>query len=379
MLLIAANTLIYFGTAYDLTDSVRYLGFVLNTKGLYTWFTSMFLHGDFFSHLLWNMYFLWLFGSILEDALGKLKFSLIYLTSGLVACLIHGAIISAFVPSMARIPLIGASGAIAGLLGVFAVRFYKNKISVFYFVFFLLFIRWGVFETTSLVALSLWFGRELLAGLFQLGGIASGVAHWAHIGGFLFGVLVGLVFRFEKEANEEYLSEEVVSQVKMGIHSRDSSKYEEILDKDCQNAEVYKKMAESMLFSDNADKEKVIHNFKKAIELFQKGQKKLEAVQVYRELSDAYSDMVLDPRDQFAMGSLSESQCEFELAVETYRKLIDKHPGSLEAEKALFRLAHVYLKMGLEQDAETTWRRFLKEHPNSQWIPFAESALYIKV
>ena len=93
----------------------------------------MFLHADFFSHLLWNMYFLWLFGSILEDVLGKLRFSLIYLTSGLVACLVHAVIIALFIPSLASTPLIGASGAIAGFLGVFAVCFYKNKISIAYF------------------------------------------------------------------------------------------------------------------------------------------------------------------------------------------------------------------------------------------------------
>jgi membrane associated rhomboid family serine protease len=372
-----ANTLIYFGTAFDLNDAVKYLGFVPNIRGFYTWFTSMFLHGDFLSHLLWNMYFLWLFGAILEDALGKLKFSLIYLTSGLVACLIHGAIISVFVPSMASAPLIGASGAIAGLLGVFVVRFYKNKISVFYFIFILLFIRWGVFEITSVAALSIWFGRELLSGLFQLGGVASGVAHWAHIGGFVFGAIIALAFCFEKEADAEYLSEEAASWARMGIYSGASSRYEELLDKDFENAEVYRKLAESMLFSGNGEKETIVHNYEKAIELFLKAQKKQEAFRVYQELNDAYSDVVLDPKSQLAMGSLSESQSQFELAVKTYRKLIDNHPVSVEAEKALFRLAHVYLKMGLEEEARVVWSQFLEKYPNSQWIPFADTAFTV--
>ena len=379
IIIIAVNAFFYFGTSVDLENTVKYLGFVPNIHGLYTWFTSMFLHGDFFSHLLWNMYFLWLFGALLEDVLGKLKFSLIYLSSGLVACLVHAGIIALFVPSLKEVPLIGASGAIAGLLGVFAVRFYKNKISIAYFVFILLFIRWGVLEITSVAALSIWVGRELLSGLLQIGGLASPVAHWAHIGGFVFGVIVALSFRLAKDADVEYLSGEADSWARMGIHSGASSRYTQLIENRPKDPEAYRKLARSMLFSGNENREEIIQNYMKAINLFLKNQQKQEAMQAYQELNDAYAGVVLDAKTQFALGSVSESQAQFQVAADAYYKLIENHPDCPETEKASFRLAHIYLKMGDKEEANKTWQRFVEKYPNSQWIPFADCSFTVKV
>lgn len=372
ILLITANVLIYFGTSFDLLNAVKYLGFVSNIHGFYTWFTSMFLHADFFSHLLWNMYFLWLFGSMLEDALGRLKFSFIYLTSGLAACLVHAGIIALFEPSLSSTPLIGASGAIAGLLGVFVIRFYKNKISIAYFLFILFYIRWGIFEITSLLCLSLWIGRELLSGLLQLGGLASQVAHWAHIGGFLFGIAVALIFRFKNDANTEYLTEEAVSWTRMGLHGGASSRYEKLIESNPKEGSLYQELAKSMLFSENGEKEKIIENYKKAIEYYSKAQRRQETFKAYQELCNAYSDVVLDPKTQLSMASLCEGNYQYQLAVEAYRKLIDNYPDLKEAEKAMFRLAHVYLKMGSVEEADAAWEQFAERHPRSQWIPFAD-------
>ena len=378
ILLIAVNTLFYFGTSVDLESTVKYLGFVPNIHGLYTWFTSMFLHGDFFSHLLWNMYFLWLFGALLEDVLGKLKFSLIYLTSGLVACLVHAGIIAIFVPGLQGVPLIGASGAIAGLLGVFAVRFYKNKISIAYFVFILFFVRWGVIEITSVAALSIWVGRELLSGLLQIGGLGSPVAHWAHIGGFVFGVIVALSFRLVGDADVEYLSEEADSWARMGIHSGAFSRYTQLIENTPKDPEVYRKLAGSMLFSGDGNKEEIIQNCMKAIRLFLQNQQKQEAMGVYQELNDAYSGVVLDAKTQFALGSINETQADFRAAADAYFKLIENDPDCPEAEKASFRLAHVYLKMGNEEEANRTWQQFVEKYPSSQWIPFADCSFAVK-
>jgi len=372
IMLIAANVMIYFSTAFDLPNAVRYLGFVSNIHGFYTWFTSMFLHADFFSHLLWNMCFLWLFGSMLEDALGRLKFSLIYLTSGLAACLAHAGIIALFLPSLSSTPLIGASGAIAGLLGVFAIRFYKNKISIAYFVFILFYVRWGIFEITSLLFLSLWIGRELLSGLMQLGGLASQVAHWAHIGGFLFGMVVALIFRLKDDAKAEYLTEEAASWSRMGIHAGASSRYEKLIENDPEEGSHYQELAKSMLFSESGEKVRIIENYKKAIECYLKTQRRQETFNAYQELCDAYSDVVLEPKIQLSMASLSEGNYQYQLAVESYRKLIDKYPDSKEAEKAMFRLAHVYLKMGLTEEADIAWEQFIGKYPRSQWISFAD-------
>ncbi len=205
------------------------------------------------------------------------------------------------------------------------------------------------------------------------------MANWAHIGGFVFGVIVALSFRLTKEADAEYLVEDADSLARMGVYAGASSKYSQLIANRPDKPETYLKLARSMLFSQNGDKKEVIKNYSKAIDLFMQAQEKQAAFDVYKELTDAYSDVALDPRDQFAMGSLCESQAQIRLAAESYRKLIERCPDSPEAERALFRLAHVYLKLGQTDAANQAWSEFLQKYPNSQWIPFADPHFMIAV
>ena len=167
----------------------RTYGYVPAEPRLLTLFTSMFLHGGWM-HLLGNMLFLWLAGGSLEDRWGRLVFLLFYLASGVVAALIHGAI-----APHKTLPMVGASGAIAGLMGAFLIRLARTRIRFFYWF---LVVR-GTFAMPAFVALPLWLLQQFAVARSGAGG---GVAVWAHIGGFVFGVLVALVVRladFEKK------------------------------------------------------------------------------------------------------------------------------------------------------------------------------------
>ena len=166
----------------------RTYGYVPAEPRLLTLFTSMFLHGGWM-HLLGNMLFLWLAGGSLEDRWGRLLFLLFYLASGVVAALIHGAI-----APHKTLPMVGASGAIAGLMGAFLIRLARTRIRFFYWF---LVVR-GTFAMPAFVALPLWLLQQFAMARSGAGG---GVAVWAHIGGFVFGVLFALVVRladFEK-------------------------------------------------------------------------------------------------------------------------------------------------------------------------------------
>jgi membrane associated rhomboid family serine protease len=149
-----------------------------------TIFTSMFLHSGWL-HIGGNMLFLWIFGNNIEDVLGPARFLLLYLLSGTVA-----ALCEAFSDPSSTLPMIGASGAIAGVLGAYLLLYPYAKVHVFVWIF--VFIR--VFAVPASIVLGVWFGLQLLSGL-----IADlddpGVAIWAHVGGFVAGLALIAVLK----------------------------------------------------------------------------------------------------------------------------------------------------------------------------------------
>lgn len=155
------------------------------TPAWYTLLTSMFMHGGWM-HLLGNMWFLWIFGNNVEDSMGRVRFVIFYILCGLAAA---GAQIVTD-PSSA-IPMVGASGAIGGIMGAYIVLYPRVPVH--------LLIILGIFITTIAVPaylmLGYWFVLQLLGGLPALGATTGGVAFWAHIGGFVAGVFLIFVFR----------------------------------------------------------------------------------------------------------------------------------------------------------------------------------------
>ncbi len=152
---------------------------VSNGQDIHTLFTSMFLHGGLM-HLGGNMLFLWIFGDNLEDELGHLGFLLFYLASGV------GADIAQLMAAPGSpIPTVGASGAIAGVMGGYLLLFPKARVDVL--IIFIVFFR--IFPLPAWAMLIFWFGLQLFSGAaadITLGG----VAYWAHAGGFVIGFLL---------------------------------------------------------------------------------------------------------------------------------------------------------------------------------------------
>jgi len=147
--------------------------------------TSMFMHGGW-SHILGNMLYLWIFGDNIEEALGRAGYLLFYLLAGAAA---------AFLQVLSRpgsmVPMIGASGAIAGILGAYMVFYPRTRVRTLLSLGF--WIRFV--QLPALVVLGYWFLLQLLNGVTAIGSVGGGVAWWAHTGGFLFGLAVGLLFR----------------------------------------------------------------------------------------------------------------------------------------------------------------------------------------
>jgi len=152
-----------------------------------SYITSCFLHGGWL-HIIGNMWFLWLAGFVLEDIWGRPLYLVFYLIAGAVA-----AQFFAWMNPHSTVPLVGASGAVAGLMGAFLVRFPKSKIEMGWILWIFLIFRIYRFKMPAYFLLPLWVLMEVFYG--ALAGSASGVAHWAHVGGFAFGAVAALLIR----------------------------------------------------------------------------------------------------------------------------------------------------------------------------------------
>jgi membrane associated rhomboid family serine protease len=147
-------------------------------------FTSMFLHGSWL-HLIANMWFLWLFGNNVEDSMGHARFLIFYLLTGLMAAGAH-----VFAEPDSVVPIVGASGAISGVMGAYLILYPRIRIQTLFI--FVIILR--IIAVPAWFVLILWFALQLLSGMSAPVGATGGVAFWAHVGGFVAGVVLVKVF-----------------------------------------------------------------------------------------------------------------------------------------------------------------------------------------
>jgi len=160
--------------------------YVASGERVYTLITSMFLHGSLV-HLLGNMFYLYVFGDNIEFVMGRVRYIVFYIASGVLAALTHIAIAVMWSPDSLYIPAVGASGAISGVLGAYILLFPHGRVRFI--------ALWGwipVFlNLPAIVYIGIWFLYQLLMGLLTVGAqVSVGVAFWAHIGGFIAGLLL---------------------------------------------------------------------------------------------------------------------------------------------------------------------------------------------
>ncbi|UCC33448.1 MAG: rhomboid family intramembrane serine protease [Candidatus Bathyarchaeota archaeon] len=201
--LLAVNVAIFF--FFYLQDPIRMLVLesriweygaiprdIIQGENLWTLITSMFMHADMM-HLFGNMIYLWVFGDNIEDALGHMRYIGFYILGGFAASFVHIASVYVALPSLTRVPYgwypaqipsVGASGAISAVLGAYMLLYPRARIRTLVFYFFI-----QIITVPALYYLGFWFFYQLMMGFFSLGGLLSGVAFWAHIGGFVAGVI----------------------------------------------------------------------------------------------------------------------------------------------------------------------------------------------
>lgn len=197
ILLIIANGLIFFfemSLGENLRDFILLFGLIpdqyfslASSDGFHflsrflPFLTSIFLHGGLF-HVLWNLWFLWIFGDNVEDRFGHFRFFTFYLFCGVVAGLAH-----VYMNPTSTVPTLGASGAIAGVMGAYIILYPKARVLTIIPIFFI----FPILHIPAFVFLGIWFLMQFLSGAVAIGADSSisGVAWWAHVGGFIAGVV----------------------------------------------------------------------------------------------------------------------------------------------------------------------------------------------
>jgi membrane associated rhomboid family serine protease len=180
--LILVNIAVFIWSLFNFEAVILTWGFTPADFAFVTLFTSMFLHGGI-DHIFGNMLFLYIYGDNVEDRFGRYKYTLFYILAGLAAGLAH------FISDpVSAVPAIGASGAISGVLGAYLALFPRVRVRAigpFYMI----------YRIPAFILIGFWFLLQLIFGTISLvGGIGSGIAFFAHIGGFVFGYIVGRIY-----------------------------------------------------------------------------------------------------------------------------------------------------------------------------------------
>jgi len=362
-------------------DPVYLLGYVPADPGPISIITHMFMHGSFW-HWLGNMYFLWLVGLSLEDIWGRKYYGLMFLAGGVAAALSHHAI-----NPDSDVPMVGASGAIAALMGAYTIRFRNAKLR---FVFF----TWE-FWLAAWVLLLFWFVREIYYAL-QYWGQFTGVAQWAHIGGYAFGIaaagiliqtgaektLIGRALEKQDEKDKEKARRKAMKQagppprseeLEQAIEARKLREFDkavklfrEAIAKDPRDLEAREDLVRLLFEMDR--KEECAKETGGIIALFLKQGETDRALGWYGEMGR----LGLTEKDhgewKFQIGQQLQKMGDWEDSIKLYRDFAQWFPQDQRAPKALFLTATILTeKLSKHENAVQFYDYIMKAYP--RWMP----------
>lgn len=356
-------------------------GFIIGKPSLLTLFTYAFLHDDLL-HLLGNMLILWLVGTVLETGIGSITFLLLYFASSVTGILLYGLIARAFMPGSLMLPLIGASGAISGLLGLAAIRFYRLRVLTFPMIA----LSWLPVPVplpipiwVPLWAYAVWFAaREVVAGVMNITTReTSTVAHWAHIGGLALGVLAAVLMQVVQEGKRESVLEDSM-RASSGATPQDRARrdVQRLLREKPNDPEALEAMAALTLV--NGERERSRELYLQAIPLFLAAGLRDRAATCYLNVLRVFPQTVLAMREQMAVATALEAMRHFTEAVQAFGLMAEHYPEVEEAQTSLLRAAQLHQRY-LQNPAEALriLHDFLRTYPNSPWSGLVHERLEV--
>jgi membrane associated rhomboid family serine protease/TolA-binding protein len=329
--------------------------------------TYAFLHQDVL-HLSSNMLFLWVFGSSVEDALKWKRFLLFYLGAAILTGLLQAAMTFLLPGADRATPIIGASGAVSAVIGVFAVRFYRSRIKF-------VGLPWQIPALGMLMVVLL---GEMAATLWQIlhrdAYPGQAAAHWAHIGGFILGMGWAQATRLFVAGKNEYMTVDAHEAMQKGSPFSAVRRWEAVLLVQPDNMDAEAELGKAWALA--GDKEQGLEHYLKAIATLLKHGRKVDAVRRYKEMTGFYPQQSLSPEEQFVIAAALEEGGDFEAASSAFGLISRFYPDATEAERADLRLGVLYLKkLNSPQRAVAILETFLEKYPQTEWRAYAEDML----
>ncbi|MHB9132062.1 MAG: rhomboid family intramembrane serine protease [Armatimonadota bacterium] len=382
--LIFINLFVYLTTLrmseYQIDAFNHQWGFITNAPGFVTLFTHAFLHGGFL-HLAGNLFILWLMGTVLEAGIGSPIFALLYLTSQIMSILLFGIIGQVFTPDSLGIPLVGASGAIAGVTGFAAFRYYRVR------VFNILLCNWipyiQIFPVYAmwlpLWAYAVYFGcNELYEGIASIVTQSNdSVAHWAHIGGLGLGMLAAVLLKSVAEGKREFVLEDVAKATSGTVVKNLSMKdLEQMLKERPDDPELLEAVAALWMVNGGTGTETGRDIYLRAIPLFHAVGQFDRAAISYLNVIRAFPNTVLDSRVMMALGGTLETMGHHQEAARAFALVAEHFPDRDDAHVALLRTANIYWKRLNDGTTAVKFLQYLlKKYPSSPSTSVAKARL----
>ena len=336
-------------------------GIIPHSPNLLTLFAHLFLHGGW-EHLFFNMLFLLLFGPHIEDALGRWEYLLFYIGGGFMAGLLHVFLASTpLLSAAADKPLIGASGAIAAVLGLFAVRFWRAKLRVFL-----------IFSIPAVYVIGFYALREIFTGIraFADAGGSDSVANWAHIGGLLFGAVIAIPLRMKNDSRREYTLEDAEVAGRQDRWLDAAQLYRRYLAEKPDDAAAHRAIGRASVKLRQS--EEAHRHFLEALRLYLQSPPSLgnsaAVAGVYGDACAAFETFPLPAALLSRIAGACEESARFDLADRALTDLCRNHADTREAENGLLRLGKLHLsRLNQPQGATEIFAEFLRRYPGSEW------------
>jgi membrane associated rhomboid family serine protease/TolA-binding protein len=370
-LLIAVNVLVYLGWAVQswcipasassgsYPEAIASFGLWGTHLQPLAFVTHLFIHTDPL-HLAGNMLFLWIFGSLIEDVIRPWGLAALYLGGGIVAAWVHLSLSTA-VGYSANVPLVGASGSIAAIMGLFMVRFFRTRVELFCWFGWMRRRMW----VQSAWALMYWLGLETIGGLLDaFTASGDGISHWAHLGGFAAGAAIAPLLGSLAAARSEYITDDPVANLRAVGQAERIAEAEKALKASPNDVRLLYWLAQA--YRQSGQDRQATAAYRRCLKRHAEHGRLKRAAEVYLELVQTGEAVDLSPELLFQIAEFIEAEhaCE---AAQIYRALATRYPLRSEAQESLQRLSDLCLqRLNRPDEARRCLEELMRRYPDCE-------------